>query len=585
MESSMLTDTGTLNEVWSKIIVKELVHNGVRLFCLSPGSRSTPLIVAAAEHPLSETHTHFDERGLSYFAIGYAKSTKLPTAIIVTSGTAVSNLLPAVTEAYHDRIPLVILTADRPPELKECGANQTLDQTKIFNNFVQFQIDLPCPDYKVPQNYLGMTIAHAIAKAKKSPGGPVHINCMFRKPFLNSNESLSNKFHQSLRSQHQAQTTFTFGDSSLSNAKYEYIAQELSEYNHGLILVSGTITIKRLESIYSLSRLLQWPIFPDILSNLRTAGPGYGVVPYYDLILRSLGLNEDFTPDGILQIGDRFVSKKLLDWLSSKKPKFHCHINSHSERKDPNHSVTHRVVCEANQFIEKIPSFLSGQSPSKWFQVWKELNDLTERSLSHYFKEYRCLNEPYLMHYLAYKLSDSVDLFLSNSMPIRNADAFFCPIKPVGGVHCNRGLSGIDGNIGSALGVTKGLKKNVVAILGDLAFLHDVNSLAQVQKLPIKIVVINNNGGSIFSFLPVQRNSKLSGSFFQAPHHLHFKDAASLFKLNYHSPKTIEDLEEILNDHGSAIIEIQTLNDQNIKIHKKIHHHLQEVHTRMMLNI
>lgn len=571
-------DTASINELWAKLIIKELIHHGVRLFCIAPGSQSTPLIIAATQHPLAKTHFHYDERGMSFYALGYAKASRCPGALIVTSGTAVANLLPAVMEAHCDHIPLILITADRPPELRECGANQTCDQVKIFENFVRWHIDLPCPDAKISPSYIGSIISQAIASATFSPAGPVHINCMLRKPLFSDVEDPSLKLHSIIRSQHNAQTTFTLGRHILQSHDMEQLANELSEHEKGVILVSTLPSFNVLEPLYTLSRLLQWPIFPDVLSQARSAGTGYGVVPYYDLILTALTTNEDFALDAILQIGDRFVSQQLCTWIASKKPKIHCHVTFHIDSKDPIHSITHRVICDITHFTKHFSRYLPGRAPSSWFKMWKELNTITAHALDSFFTTHNALNEPRLFHHLASCLNDSTGLFVSNSMPIRNADAFFCPQTRLDPIFCNRGLSGIDGNIASAAGIAHALEKPIIAIFGDLAFIHDINSLAQVKDLSIKLIVINNNGGSIFSFLPIAKKEKLFTPFFTASHGLDFKHAASLFGLYYTKPKTLEELQKTLHCPSSYLIEIQTPFTQNIEVHKTITQHLKEVH-------
>ncbi len=578
----MKNDAGTLNELWSKLIIKELIHHGVRTFCISPGSRNSPLTVAAAEHPLAETFIHYDERGSGFHALGYAKGSNQPVALIVTSGSAVGNLLPPIMESYHDQIPLIILTADRPPELRDSGANQTTDQVRIFENFVHWQVDLPCPDQKIPQSYVGTTVMQGVSHALSEPKGPVHFNCPFRKPLLETNhEAPPLSLHQSNRSMHSAQTAISLGRPQIDEKAFEQIADELSEYEKGLILVSRTEPIDDIEKIYALSRYLQWPIFPDILSNVRSGGNGSGVIPYYDLIIKTLGAHEDYAPDAILQFGDHFVSSKLTDWIASKKPKAHCHIASHIKRKDSIHSVTHRVTTDLNHFVEKLPNYLSRSSPSKWLETWKELNQLTKKGVASYFKEHSELSEPHLFHHITEIIAPSSTLFFSNSMSIRNGDTFFCPESPVGKVFGNRGLSGIDGNIATVAGIARGSGKPLIAIIGDLAFLHDLNSLIQLQGLPIKLIVINNNGGDIFSFLPISERKDVFKTYFQTPHDLSLEHAASFFGIDYESPQTIDELDTTLSSPGSAIIEVKTKAGGNKKIHKEISVTLKEIQSRM----
>jgi len=570
----MKENAGTVNENWARQIVKELIHHGVRMFCISPGARSTALTVAVSNHPLAELIVHFDERGMAFHGLGFAKATKKPVALIVTSGTAVGNLLPAIMEAHQDHIPLIILSADRPPELRDTGANQTTDQVKIFSNFVKWQHDFPCPDPHIPLDFVGTTISQAISHALSTPMGPVHMNCMFRKPFLAkepSNSSMSNK------PAHSAKTKVFQGKEQLSQESLEQLADELSEHEKGLILVSGSAKIEEIEEVYSLSRALQWPIFPDIFSSLRSSGGGYGVIPHYDLILKALGAHEDFSPSAILQIGDRFVSSKLLDFLAVKKIKTYCHVSPHPERKDPIHSVTHRVSTDLNHFLNHFPKYIKGHSPSKWFEIWKELGTLSAQSISSYFEESQSFSEPLLFHTIKDKIPANASLFFSNSMNVRNADAFFTPKSPVGPIFGNRGLSGIDGNIATVAGLARGLKKPVIAFLGDLAFLHDINSLALLKTLPVKLICVNNQGGDIFNFLPIGAEK----DFFIAPQNYPLKHAAPLFDLKYENPESPDDLMGLLNDEGPLLIEVNTAQRQNLKIHQDLVSNLKEIPSRI----
>ena len=576
-----MKEVGMLNELWSKLIIKELIHHGVRTFCIAPGSRSTPLTLAAANHPLAETIIHYDERGLAFHALGYAKGSERPVALIVTSGSAVGNLLPAIMEAYHDHIPLILLTADRPPELRDTGANQATDQTRIFQNFVHWECDFPCPDPKISQAFIGTTVAQGISHALSEPKGPVHFNCMFRKPLHEIGETPPLSLHSSNRSMHSAETAVSIGKPQIDDKAFEQIADELSEYEKGIILVSGTEKFQDCEKIYALSRLLQWPIFPDILSSIRNHGWASGVVSSYDLIIKAIGANEDFAPDAILQLGDRFVSSKLMDWIAIKKPKVHCHIASHIQRKDPIHSVTHRVVTDPEDFIQKLPNHLSGNPPSKWLEIWKELNYLSQKGIASYFKEHSSLSEPFLFHTLMTQGNPSTLFFFSNSMCIRNGDAFFSPEEPVGMIYGNRGLSGIDGNIATVAGLAKGSGKPVIACLGDLAFLHDINSLPLLKNLPVKLIVINNNGGDIFSFLPISERKDIFKTYFTTPHNFSFEDAGSLFGCDYENPQTIKDLQEALSSSRSQIIELKTKPNGNKKIHQGLLTNIKEILSRM----
>jgi len=571
--------TGELNEKWAKLLIKELIHQGVRYFCIAPGSRSTPLTVAASEHPLANTFVHFDERALCFHALGYAKATGLPAAVIVTSGTAVGNLLPGVMEAHHDHIPMILLTSDRPPELRATGANQTSDQVKIFQNFVRWQEDVPCPDPHISPSFIGSTISSALSRALVGPAGPVQLNCMFREPFFEGDsEQCPPTYERSIKG---SQTQISFGEKSLTNKQIEQLADELSEHEKGVIVVGALPPNTSMEPLFTLSRLLQWPLFPDILSPLRSHIQAGGMVSYYDLILKSMSLNEDLALDAILQFGSRFVSKKLLEWIGMKKPKCHTLVASHEWRMDPIHSLTHRVIAKPWQVIDKLSCQLPGRTPSAWLSSWQEMNRITQKALTHYFQEHKDLTEPALFHHLSSWMADDTPLFIGNSLPIREADAFYVPLQNSGSIFGNRGLSGIDGNIATAVGISKGLRKPLLAIMGDLTFLHDLTSLAQLKDspVPVTLLVINNDGGGIFSFLPISKRKTVFEPFFLTPHGLDLKHVAPLFGLCYENVKSLEEMEAVLKSRSSQfmMIEMRTDRDENLALHKNIIAHMKEV--------
>lgn len=569
----MYDRTGELNERWAKLLIKELIHQGVRYFCIAPGSRSTSLTIAASEHPLTDMFVHFDERALCFHAVGYTKATGLPAVVIVTSGTAAGNLLPGIMEAHHDHIPLILLTSDRPPELRNTGANQTSDQVKMFQNFVRWQEDLPCPDLHISPFFVGSTVANALSHALSSTPGPVHLNCMFREPFFETDTKPNIP--------KGSQVQLSFGKTHLSNTQIQKLADELAEYEKGVIVVGNIPRSTSLEPLFTLSRLLQWPLFPDILSPLRSHIQTGEMIPYYDLILKSISLNEDLTADAILQFGNRFVSKKLLEWVSMKKPKCHALITSHEWRMDPMHSLTHRVIADPWQVIDKLSQELPGRSPTNWLSTWQEMNQVTQKALLHFFQEKNTLTEPAFFHHLSSWLTNYEPIFIGNSLPIREADTFTIPKNNCGPFFGNRGLSGIDGNIATATGLAKGLRKPLFAIIGDLTFLYDLTSLALLKDIPFPIIliVINNNGGGIFSFLPISKRKTVFERFYLTPHGLDLKQTSPLFNLPYKKIASLKEIEPIIKSQNlqSMIIEIPTNCDETVSLHKEIISHLKNV--------
>ncbi len=550
---------GNRNESYAKLIIDQLVRQGVRYFCLSPGSRSTPLALAAAEHPEVTATVHFDERGTGFHALGYAKAAKHPAAVIVTSGSAVGNLFPAVMEASYAHVPMILLTADRPPELRDVGANQTADHVKIFGEYARWSVDLPCPTDEISPNFIGTTIAQAVFRSLHAPRGPVHLNCMFREP-LSANESVS---ALALESTRYEQTEAVPSKNTL-----EYWAGLLSAEEKGVIVVGSLASKYQLSQISELARTLNWPIFADIFSGLRSEEKSPNFIPYYDLILKT---TQDLKPSTILHFGDRLISKTLQEWLSASQPAPYFLVADYPNRYDPKHQVTHRLACDPALFTQLVLPYLTPRAESAWIQTFQAHAERIAQALPKIL-DAKELTEPGVAHYLAKQLTKEWALFFSNSMPVRDGDLFLFPSQPIGPLYGSRGLSGIDGNIATAIGIAQGAQKPTLALLGDLAFLHDLNSLALLKKAkyPVVLLVINNSGGAIFSFLPVAARKEPFEEFFAAAHGYKFEKAAALFDIPYSSLQSVKQLEKALHEKRSCVLEMTTDRSENHAFHQEI---------------
>lgn len=539
-----MKSTAEHNYRFSYQLIDQLVCQGVQDFCLAPGSRSTPLVLAVANHPTARSHIHFDERGLGFYALGCAKASKKPTVLIVTSGTAVGNLLPAVMEAKHGCIPLILLTADRPPELRDCGANQSCNQVNIFGSYVHWQIDLPCPDDFFSIKSLSTTIAQAIYYAQ----GPVHLNCMFREPL-----SSSHKLPDALSSVHYTRASLTPTSEAI-----QHYATTLKEYTNGVLIATEAAPV---ESVIALAERLNWPIFPDILSPLRAVDHPL-VISYFDLILKTTA----YSFEAAVQIGERFVSKALLQTLEKSPPKFYLQISEKPHRFDPSHIINHRMQSDLPSFCQMLTLELTPSNTTSHLTFWQERQFYTAKMLDGYFLEQTELSEPAIAHFLKQKKSA---LFLGNSMPIRDANCYL-PLTS-GPIFANRGLSGIDGNIATACGIAT--HTHTTALLGDLSFLHDLNSLALLAKAPYPctLIIINNQGGGIFSFLPLDQPEAIKETYFATTHEISFAAAAKLFSLPYYAPQDLSSLKKILSQSShSCIIELSTNRQKNLLDHKEI---------------
>lgn len=563
----MTLDTGTLNLRWAKIIIDQLIMNGIDTFCVAPGSRSTPLAIAIAEHPQACSFVHFDERGIGFYAVGMVKAKKRAVAILVTSGTAVGNLLPSLMEAESERLALIVLTADRPPELQDCGASQTCDQVKLFSHYVRSQYNLPCPTSEIPERYLATTIAHAVFEAHGFPAGPVHLNCMFRKPLFS---------HETLLKREVAFLKIEQTEKAPTQTSLKAVAEKLSACKQGLIIVGSLSHGVNVPLLLDLAEKLKWPVLPDILSQVRTTGAHPSIIRYYETLLR---ISSDLTPEIVLHFGDRIVSKVLKYWLKEHSLTEYIQVADHPDRQDPHHQATWRFMCCPTRFCQEMIAKVQVNADSQWLRAWKTKSEQIESKLNVIFEEKKDLTEPGIVRELNKSLSSSCALFLGNSMPIRDADLFLYPDQPIGPIFGNRGVAGIDGNIATVAGIAAGLKKPMIALLGDLTTLHDLNSLPLLSacKTPVLIAIINNQGGGIFSFLPIAEKKDLFETFIATAHSFNFEYAAKLFQLPYQHVDSKENWEKTLNSFyanpQTTLIEISSERSSNYRFHQEITKH------------
>ncbi|HEX2579910.1 MAG TPA: 2-succinyl-5-enolpyruvyl-6-hydroxy-3-cyclohexene-1-carboxylic-acid synthase [Rhabdochlamydiaceae bacterium] len=542
-----------MNDAYAKQIVHHLVEQGVRRVCISPGSRSTPLAYAISQEDKLEKLVHFDERGAAFYAYGYAKASKTPVALLVTSGTAVVNLYPAIMEAFNDEVPLIVITADRPQELRDCGANQTCDQVKIFESHVRWYFEIPCPDQAISSGFIGSTIAQAVYRATGSPKGPVHLNCLFREPFLSNYEQ-----------EVPPSTHYEQAHHMLSTASIEHWAKKLSACERGVIIAGSMATSRSLKSIFTLAELLDWPILPDITSGLRSEGLHHNVIPYYDMVLK---LVPHFRPDCVLHFGDRLVSKPLAGWLKQATAPLYAMVADHPQRHDPSHLLTHRLQTDPTIFCEQLLQWIPRRI--SWMGHWKAVSQVVEGHVDDYIP---AASEPGLIRFLQHQLPPHYSLFFANSMPIRDGDQFFFPRFHRGPIYAKRGTSGIDGNIAMIAGLAEGSQRPIVAVIGDMTALHDLNSLALLHKckVPVILLVINNQGGGIFSFLPIAQKKEMFEEYVAGAHPWQFEEAAKMFHLPYLSMTEPSQLTKILREEKTHLIEFKTSRVENRQLHLSI---------------
>lgn len=536
-----------INLLWASLLVEELTRHDITDFCLAPGSRSTPLTLAAANHPLVNTHVHFDERGLGFLALGLSQATKKTIVIITTSGTAVANLYPAVIEAKQSQIPLIILSADRPPELINCSANQAIDQHKIFaDNPVYFQ-QLPSPTESIKSNFLLTSLNQGLFQQQINQG-PIHFNMAIPEPFYPTEEVINfSAYLSSLKSWSTQNTPFT---NYHTNTPTQETSKPITLNAQKILVVVGRVKDKQQAlAIEQACKQHKLQLFADVQSQLQGSEQNLNG---YDLLLE----NETFKhlileADLIIQFSDHVISKRLNQLISIANAPIWV-VSEHHNLIDPSHCISQRFVVKPNEFVQQITN--SQPVDQQWLNKIKQyqtpLTQITETPLND-----ETLNE---INACAYLLNHTPNnLVLGNSLAIRLADMFG---KTPATIYSNRGASGIDGLIATAVGIAKSSHSATSLLIGDTSFLYDLNSLALLKQLqqPFIIVVLNNDGGGIFNLLPVPQEHQKD--FYQNPHGLTFAKTCEQFSINYSQPTNLSEFkahyQQALSSKQATLLEV-----------------------------
>jgi len=573
-------DTSQANRLWSGLIVEELVRNGINFFCVAPGSRSTPLVAALAENPKARSLVHFDERGTAFAALGYARATGRPAVWITTSGTAVANGLPAVVEASVYGVPMILLTADRPPELRQTGANQTVDQPDIFGDFVRWRFDLPAPDLAVDPAMVLTTVDQASYRARRSPRGPVHLNLMFREPFLPDAEKAwheDESIPASWRESGEPYTQYAATEPGVNRKEIHGLRDALLPVKRGLVVAGRLASRRQGEAAARLAEALGWPLLPDIGSQMRLGANSGNIVPYYDAMLSHEAFADEHGPEAVVQIGGRALSKRLEQFVARSHPDPYLVVRGNPFRLDPSHRVTHSVEADIVGFCADLAVAAEehpfARDPS-WMESWREASDRTGRGLEELLSGDAGLSEPFVAWMVSRHVPEGHGFVVANSMPVRDLDTFAASDGPPVPVAANRGASGIDGTVATAAGFARGLDRPVTLLIGDLALLHDLNSLALLRDTPVVVVVLNNDGGGIFNFLPVSAQKAFFEPYFGTPQGVGFEAAAGMFGLGYAQPRTADEFltayRAACSSGESSIIEVRTDRESNVELHREL---------------
>ncbi|SMB78046.1 2-succinyl-5-enolpyruvyl-6-hydroxy-3-cyclohexene-1-carboxylate synthase [Pasteurella testudinis DSM 23072] len=563
VSASVALSVAVMNRCWARVVLESIVRNGVRHICIAPGSRSTPLTLEAVRLQDSHRavcHTHFDERGLGFFALGLAKADNTPVAIIVTSGTAAANLYPAIIEAEQSGHDLIVLTADRPPELIDCGANQAIQQQGIFADYPVVSVNFPRPSEDYSSAWLLSRIDQACQR-QKVQHGVIHFNLPFAEPLYQADESAV---------QHAAWLAEFNRWASKKQVWIEYAAQQSEVLIHenwdywrtkqGVIVV-GKLPPEQSMGISAWAATMGWVVITDIQSGLEPS------LPYADIWLANEIVQQKLLQaEIVLQFGSRIISKRVNRFLEQFKGEYWL-IEASQKNLDPYHH-------QHTRFNVKVHHWLRAHPPLRQ-RPWL-LEPLALSQFCAAFIEQQIggqLNEASLAHHVSRVLPSNGSLFLGNSLFVRLVDGL-CKLPEGYPVYTNRGASGIDGLLATAAGVAVATNQPLVAMLGDISALYDLNSLALFKQVrqPTILFVINNNGGAIFDLLPVEESVK--DQFYRLGHGLDFSSAAAMFGLSYSRPYTWADLNSVLKQaYGrkeATIIEIKVNPSDGSKTYKSL---------------
>ncbi|WP_375472505.1 2-succinyl-5-enolpyruvyl-6-hydroxy-3-cyclohexene-1-carboxylic-acid synthase [uncultured Nostoc sp.] len=551
-----------VNQLWAYILTETLKRLGLTCAIICPGSRSTPLVIAFAQQaPEIKAISILDERSAAFFALGQAKATDRPVVLVCTSGTAGANFYSAVIEASYSRVPLLILTTDRPPELRDCHSGQTIDQLRLYGNYPNWQTELalPCADLGMLA-YLRQTVIHSWERAQTPTKGPVHLNIPFRDPLAPVPDGTDLSY---LQSQFQPEDFFAgiANPCPMPHAPFP-IPKEWKECDHGIIIAGVAQPQQPQEycrAIAQLSQTLKWPVLAEGLSPVRNyAELNPYLISTYDLILRNQQLAKQLTPKMVIQVGEMPTSKELRSWIDATQPRRWI-IDKSDQNLDPLHGrTTHLRISVEDIKAEEINLSFSSDYLQQWCDAEAKVRLVVDQTMGKIDE----IIESKAAWLISQILPPRTSLFIANSMPVRDVEYFWKPNNLGVRSHFNRGANGIDGTLSTALGIAHRQQSSVM-LTGDLALLHDTNGFLIRNKFVghLTIVLINNNGGGIFEMLPIAKFEPPFEEFFGTPQDIDFAQLCATYNVQHELITSWQQLHQRLNPLptiGIRVLELRT---------------------------
>jgi len=573
--SLRLVPSVTAAATFCATLADEWVRGGVTDVVLAPGSRSTPLALAVAAQPGLQVHVLVDERSAGFVALGLGLATGRPAVLICTSGTAAANFHPAVIEAHQAEVPLVVCTADRPPELRDVGAPQTIDQDRLYTTSVRWFCDPGVPDDAVRDSWRSIA-ARAVVDSLAPRPGPVHLNLPFRDPLVGRVGEVP-AGRRGGQPWHRTPTP----SARLAPEELDDLVTILDEQRGVIVAGAGAGDP---DAVHALADALDWPVLADPRSGCRL--PRRCTVAAFDELLRHPRFAADHTPTVVLRLGQPPASKVLAQWLdASEAPK--VHVASSPAWSDPDHHLAHRIVADPTWLCRAVTDQVRGATGTPWLARWRNAEEKAQRTVDDVLGSYRSrgmTTEPGIARALLSRLPHGGALVASSSMPVRDVEWYGAPREGVR-IMANRGANGIDGVVSTAAGVARSGVPTAL-LIGDIAFVHDSNGLLGLGRsspddpwlADLLVVVLDNEGGGIFSFL--SQASEVKGERFEqlfgTPPLVDIPQLAGAYGVGVHHAADETDFDGLVQHWveygGVQVVHVRTVDrDTNVAVHDAIH--------------
>jgi 2-succinyl-5-enolpyruvyl-6-hydroxy-3-cyclohexene-1-carboxylate synthase len=550
----------------------ELARCGLREACTSPGSRSTPLVLSLAREPRIRATSHLDERSGGFFALGLAKTSGRPVALACTSGTAAANYAPAVIEAHEARVPLLVLTADRPPELRDLGAGQTIDQVKLFGSAAKLYMEVDeHPATPERMRWMRQLACRALWTSLDGRPGPVHLNLSLREPLVLDAPLPDEEPGGGGREGGRPWLTRPWVRTEAGPRTAEALAADVNARPRAVLVAGRAERDPQLgPALAAFAERAAIPLLADPLSGARR---GPAAVAHYDELLRDPEWAVAHVPDLVLRVGDLPTSKPLRQWLARLDDALQIAFDAENAWQDPTGSVATIAAADPRATLEAITLH---RRDTAWLDSWHRADRAASSAIASALTP-AGLCEPRVAAEIGAGLPAEATVVVASSMPVRDVETFFPTREHPPRVLSNRGANGIDGTVSTAFGVAATTDGPTVLLIGDVALFHDLGGLlaATRHRLKLTIVLLHNDGGGIFHFLPVSREGVTFEEHVATPHGLDFAHAARLFGVSYETADSVDAfraaLKKALGAERTSIVAVHTNRESNVAIHRAVH--------------